>query len=44
MWNVEFNTFNDFLCIAAHNLDHFGPISMTYSNSPNVLKQVQLDS
>ena len=40
MWNVEFNTFNDFLYIRVDDVGHLGPIFPTYPNSLNILKQV----
>ena len=40
MWNVEFNTKDDFLCIGVHDLGYLGQISPTYPNSSNILKQV----
>ena len=32
MWNVEFNTMNDFLCIGAYDGGNLGPISPTCPN------------
>ena len=40
MWNVGINTFNEFECIDVHYLGYFGPISLTFLNAPNTLKQV----
>ena len=40
MWNVEFNTLNDFLFIGVNDMRYLGPIFATCPNSPNVLKQV----
>ena len=38
MWNVEFNTFDEFLYIQAHDLEYLGPISWTFSRAQNTLK------
>ena len=43
VWHVEFTTFNDILCIHAHNFMKLGPVSPNLSNPQNTLKQVQLD-
>ena len=40
MWNLEFNTLNDFLDIHAHNLGYLGPIFPTCPNPTNTLKTV----
>ena len=40
MWNMEFNTFDEFLYIQAHDLQYLGPISLTCSSAQNTLKQV----
>ena len=38
MWNVEFNTMNDFLCIGAYDKGDLGPISPTYPQFPKYTK------
>lgn len=40
MWNLEFNTLDDFLYIHAHEFEYFNPISLICPNFPNTLKQV----
>ena len=40
MWNVEFNSLNNFLCISVHDLGYLGPVCSTCPNSQNILKQV----
>ena len=40
MWNVEFNTFDEFLYIQVDYLGYLGPISWTCSSAQNTLKQV----
>ena len=37
VWNIEFNTFSDFLWL------YLDPVSQNHPNPPNTLKQVQLD-
>ena len=40
VWNVEFNTFDDFLYIQACDLGYLDQISPTCSSTQNILKQV----
>ena len=40
MWNMEFNTLNDFLCIDLHDLGCLAPISLACHNYPKKLMQV----
>ena len=40
LWNVEFNTFDEFLYIQDYDLRYLGPISWTCSGVQNTLKQV----
>ena len=40
MWHVEFNTFDEFWYIQAHDLGYLGPISWTCSSAQNALKQL----
>ena len=40
IWNVEFNTFDDFLYIQACDLGYLDQISQTCSSTQNILKQV----
>ena len=40
IWNVEFNTFDDFLYIQACDLGYLDQISQTCSRTQNILKQV----
>ena len=40
MWNLELNTFDDFLYIQANDLAYLDPISWTCSSAQNALKQV----
>ena len=43
LWNVEFNTFDEFLYIQDYDLRYLGPISWTCSGVQNTLKQVQIN-
>ena len=43
MWNVEFNTLDDFCCIDVHDLDCLGLIQQTCTNSTDTQKQIQID-
>ena len=40
MWNVEFNTLNDHLCIDAHDLGYLSVMSLIFLSSANTQKKV----
>ena len=43
MWSVEFNTFDDFLCISADDLGYLCQISPTCPNFANTQEQVSIE-
>ena len=43
MWNVEFNTLDEFLYIKAHDMDYLGPISQSYFSAQSTLKQAYIN-